>query len=76
MSTDKKIMSRGILYLTFALPLLFLGPSIIHSSFKNQHHPYYWLVLSIGVMVSLAAMYLTFFGIKTMVKSIFDSTNK
>lgn len=76
MSTNRKILSRGIKYLAFALPMLFIGPGIIHSSFKNQEHSLYWLVLSIGIIVCCAGVYLTYLGLKTVVKSIFENNNQ
>ena len=39
MATDKNILAKGIKYLSGALPLLFLGPIIINSAFKNQESP-------------------------------------
>jgi len=71
MNTDKKILQRGILYLSIAMPLLFLGPVVIHSSFKNQEHPYYFLVLGFGILASLSAMLMLFLGIKKIMNSLF-----
>lgn len=72
MATDKKIVLQGIRFLAIAMPLLFIGPVIIHSSFKNQNHPWYYAVLSLGILFCVLAMYFMFRGIKTVVKGLFN----
>lgn len=71
MNTDKKILQKGILFLSIAMPLLFLGPVVIHSAFKNQEHPYYFLVLGFGILASLSAMLMLSLGIKKIMNSLF-----
>lgn len=72
MATDKYKLAKGIKYLTGALPLLFLGPIIINSAFKNEKHTLYYYVLALGIIIALAAMFLIFKGINTIVNSMFD----
>jgi len=72
MSTNKEILSKGIKYLLFALPLMFIGPSVIFSSFKNQGHPFYIPILGLGIIMCLSAIFLIFKGIQTIMKSLFD----
>ncbi len=36
MATNKQLLSKGIKYLSGALPLLFIGPSVIYNAFMNQ----------------------------------------
>ena len=33
MATNKEMLSKGIKYLAWALPLLFIGPSLIYNAF-------------------------------------------
>ena len=73
MATDKKILVKGLTRLGWALPMFFLGPVIIHSSFKNEGHPMFIPVLGIGIIICLAAMLLMFMGIRTIMKSLFDN---
>lgn len=70
--TNKKILSTGIKYLAGALPLVMIGPSVLYSAFNNQDHPFYLLVLIIGVIATFAAIFLMFKGIMTIVKAFFD----
>ena len=72
MATDKNILAKGVKYLAGALPLLFLGPLIINSAFKNEKHPLYPYILTLGIIIALTAMFLIYKGINTLVKSMFD----
>ena len=70
--TDKKLLAKGIKYLSGALPLMFIGPTVIHNAFMNQHTYWHYLVLGIGIVACLASMYLIFTGLKTIMKGIFN----
>ncbi|MGV7107380.1 DUF6095 family protein [Flavobacterium sp. U410] len=70
--TNRKLLYKGIKILAFTLPLLFIGPVVINSAFKNQKHPLYPYVLGLGIVICGFAMYLIFKGINTLVKSLFD----
>ncbi len=72
MATDKKRLFKGIRFLAISLPLLFIGPAVIHSSFKNKEHDWYYAVLSLGLIFCILGMYLIFKGVNTMVKGLFN----
>ncbi|RZJ74077.1 MAG: hypothetical protein EOO45_09520 [Flavobacterium sp.] len=72
MGTDKKILAKGIKYLGWAFPLFFIGPVVIHSSFKNEGNPFFYAVLSFGILACFSAMLLMFLGIRTVMRSLFD----
>ena len=72
MATNKEILSKGIKYLAGALPLLFIGPSLIYNAFMNQQNVWHYLVLAIGIAACLAAMLLMLMGLKTIMKSLFN----
>lgn len=76
MATNKSILAKGVKYLAGALPLLFLGPVVITSAFKNENHPLYVYVLILGSIIALTAMFLIFKGINTVLKSLFDGDKK
>ncbi|RRJ91407.1 DUF6095 family protein [Flavobacterium macacae] len=71
MKTDRKILQKGILYMSIAMPLLFLGPVVIHSAFKNPNHPYYFAVLGFGIITCLSAMMMVFLGLRKITNSLF-----
>ena len=72
MATNKVLLSKGIKYLAWALPLLFIGPSVIYNAFINKQNGWHYLVLAIGIMICIGAVYLMFLGLKTMVQSLFN----
>lgn len=73
---DKETMMKGFRKVALAMPLMFLGPIIINSSFKNQTHPYYYYVLATGIAICLFAMLWFFMGLRGIVKGIFNDKNK
>jgi hypothetical protein len=70
--TNKEKLGKGVKFLAIALPLLFLGPSVLFSAFNNQDKPLYIPVLIVGLLVCGAAMFFIFKGIKTLVSALFD----
>ncbi|MBE8723909.1 DUF6095 family protein [Flavobacterium hungaricum] len=72
MSTNKELLRKGVKYLTGALPLMFLGPTLIYNAFQNQHTNWHYLVLGIGIAACLSSMVLIFVGLKIIMKGIFN----
>lgn len=72
MSTNKKLLSTSIKYLAWALPLLFIGPSLIYNAFVNKQNIWHYLVLGIGIATCIGGVYLLFLGLKTMMRSLFN----
>jgi hypothetical protein len=70
--TNKDTLARGVKFLAGALPLIFIGPSVVFSAFNNQDKPLYWPILILGIVVSFAAIFLIFKGIMTLLKALFD----
>ena len=72
MATNKELLSKGVKYLAGALPLLFLGPTVIYNAFMNKQNVWHYLVLAIGIIACGAAMYLMYAGLKFIMKSLFN----
>lgn len=72
MSTNKTLLSKGIKQLAGSLPLLFIGPSVIHNAFMNKQNLWHFLVLAFGILICLLAIYLLFLGLKTLTQSLFN----
>lgn len=68
MATDKKLLAKGIQYLTGSLPVTFIGIYLISFSFVNK----IYTITGLGIVVTGFAMYLMFKGIKTIMRSLFD----
>jgi hypothetical protein len=72
MSTNKELLSKGIKKLAWALPLLFIGPSLIYNAFINKQNDWHYLVLGVGIVTCLGAVYLMFSGLQTLMRSLFN----
>lgn len=72
MSTNKELLTKGIKYLAWALPLLFIGPSVIYNAFINKQNVWHYLVLAVGIAICIGSVYLIVLGLKTMVRSLFN----
>lgn len=69
--TDMKVLKKGLTFLGFALPLLFLAPYLLTLSFLNKEKLIFFLLLAVGIIAGAGAIYLLFKGINTIMKSIF-----
>jgi hypothetical protein len=72
MSTNKELLSKGVKKLAWALPLLFIGPSLIYNAFINKLNVWHYLVLGIGIAICLGSVYLAFKGLQLMMRSLFN----
>ncbi|MFD1605989.1 DUF6095 family protein [Flavobacterium artemisiae] len=72
MATNKDLLRKGVKYLTGALPLMFLGPTLIYNAFQNQHTNWHYLVLGIGIAFCLSSMFLIFLGLKIIMRGLFN----
>ena len=71
MATNKDILNQGIKYLAWALPMLFIGPSIIYNAFANKENGWHYVVLAVGIAICFFAMFFMFKGLNTIMKSLF-----
>lgn len=71
MKTNRDVLAQGIKYMAWALPLLFIGPTVIYNAFINKQTNWHYLVLAIGIGISIGAVYLAFKGLQTIMKSLF-----
>ena len=74
MATNKELLTKGIKYLFGALPLMFIGPSVMYNAFMNKNNDGYYLVLTIGCAICITSVFLAFKGIKTITDSLFNDT--
>lgn len=76
MSVNKQLLDKGIKWMLYALPLMFIGPSVIYNAFINKQNVWHWLVLAVGLFLSGLAVYFMFKGIKTLTDALFDHDRK
>ena len=72
MATNKDLLAKGVKYLFGALPLMFIGPSIMYNAFMNKQNNWHYLVLTIGCIICLVSVFLAFKGLKTMTDALFN----
>lgn len=69
--TDFKILKKGLKYLLFTLPLMALAPYLLTLSFLNIDTKIFYMLLPLGLIATVAAIYMLFKSINTIMKSIF-----
>lgn len=72
MATNKALLAKALKYLSGALPLLFIGPAIIHNAFMNQGNNWHYLVLGIGIALCIYGVYCLYVALKTIMNSLFN----
>jgi uncharacterized membrane protein YfcA len=73
MPINKQLLDKGIKYLLYALPLMFIGPSVIYNAFINKQNMWHYLVLAFGIMFCFLAVYFMYKGIKTLTDALFHN---
>ncbi|WP_026711237.1 DUF6095 family protein [Flavobacterium filum] len=69
---NKELLFKGLKYSVGAIPLMFLGPILIHNAFMNKHTWIHYIVLGMGILICITSVYLMFKGIQIIMKSLFD----
>lgn len=69
--TDTKKLAKGIKYLVFTLPLLFLSPYLLTLSFLNKDNFTFYLFLIVGILIGSLAIFLFLRALRTILDSIF-----
>jgi hypothetical protein len=70
--TDRILLFKGLKIMVFAVVTLFMAPIILSIAFNNKEKPLYVLILIIGCLIGLLAIYLIYKGISTIMNSIFN----
>ena len=73
MPFNKELLDKGIKYMLYALPLMFIGPSVIYNAFINKQNVWHYLVLAFGIVFCFLAVYFMFKGIKTVTDALFEN---
>ncbi|PJE44313.1 MAG: hypothetical protein CUR32_01680 [Flavobacterium sp.] len=72
MAINKTLLDKGIKNLLYALPLMFLGPSVVYNAFINKQNVWHWLVLAVGIVLCVLAVYFMFKGVKAITDALFE----
>ena len=69
--TDKTVLMKGIKFMVISLLFIFGGPTLFYIVTTNKDKPFYEVLLIIAIFICIAAVYLAFKGIQTIMKSMF-----
>ena len=70
--TNPNLLKKGIKYLAYSLPLLFLSPYVLTLSFINKETVFFYLFFVAGLIVGFFALYFLYKGIQTLLSSLFN----
>ena len=62
---------KGIKNIFFSIFLMFIGPTLLFQSFKNEDHPWFIPVLSISIIICILSIFFGIKGLKNIMNSIF-----
>ena len=65
------LFKKGLKNIFLSLCLMFVGPTLLFQSFKNQNHPWFEGVLIISLILCLLSIFIGFKGLKNIMSSIF-----
>jgi len=71
LNTNKELLLKGLKFLAYTVALMFSAPLVLFQAFKNQEHPFYIVVLILGIVLAIAAIAMGFYSIKTVIDSLF-----
>ena len=65
------LFKKGLKNIFLSLLLMFVGPTLLFQSFKNQNHPWFEGVLIISLILCLLSIFIGFKGLKNIMSFIF-----
>jgi hypothetical protein len=71
--TDKDLLVKGLKYMAVCAFLMFLGPSFLYLIMSNSEKAFYIPLLIIGILLCIAAIFMLYLGIKTILDSMFKA---
>ena len=75
MKTDRDVLGKGLRLMAITLVMMFVGPFLMYVAFSNPEKPLYIPILIASFLICGGAILLGFKGIKTIMDSMFKSTN-
>ena len=67
----ENLFSKGFKQIILSFFFMFLGPSLMFQSLKNEEHPWFSIVFTISIIICFSAVYYGFQGLKNIMKAIF-----
>ena len=70
--TNKILLAQGVKTLVMSLGAIAAGPIITYNAFMNKDYQLFEVVLGVGIILMLLAIFLIAKGLNTILKSFFD----
>ena len=71
-----KFLKKGFIQVFTGISLCFIGPVLVSQAFNNQAHPLFIVVLVIGVILLVLAIYFGYRGISNILNGTLGPKNK
>ena len=71
-----KYLRKGFIQVFVGISLCFIAPVIVSQAFNNQDHPLFIVVLVIGVILLVLAIYFGYRGISNILNGTLGPKNK
>ena len=65
------LFKKGFKNIFFSIFLMFIGPTLLFQSFKNQDHPWFVPVLFVSIIICILSFFFGIKGLKNIMNSIF-----
>jgi len=65
------LFKKGLKNIFLSLLLMFVGPTLLFQSFKNQNHPWFEGVLIISLILCVLSIFIGLKGLKNIMGTIF-----
>tara|TARA_A100001011_G_scaffold56618_3_gene55636 strand:+ start:356 stop:589 length:234 start_codon:yes stop_codon:yes gene_type:complete len=67
---NSKKLKKGLLKMGTFIVLCFISPVVVFQAFKNQDHPFFWVVLLVGIALCITAIVYGFWAIRTLLNGL------
>jgi hypothetical protein len=71
--TDKQLLYKGIKIMALTGLMMFLGPTLLYIGIANKSSDLSVLTIIVGGLICLAAIVMAFYGLNTIMKSMFKN---
>ena len=71
-----KFLKKGFIQVFTGISLCFIAPVLVSQAFNNQDHPLFIVVLIIGVILLVLAIYFGYRGISNILNGTLGPKNK
>jgi predicted permease len=65
------LFKKGLKNIFLSLCLMFVGPTLLFQSFKNQNHPWFEGILIISLILCVLSIFIGLKGLKNIMATIF-----